>query len=122
MDNYLLPSLIERFVDHIKNQGKSTFTIVAYKKDLEQFAGYLTSQEKTDLREIIKEDITGFIEKLLKDNYTKKSASRKLNSIRTFFRFLKNELFKHLDKPLLFLKDELDIAGEKNQNENYIYP
>ncbi|MCL4375142.1 tyrosine-type recombinase/integrase [Patescibacteria group bacterium] len=91
MDNYLLPSLIERFVNHIRNQGKSNFTIVAYKKDLEQFTGYLTSQEKTDIREVDKDNVNGFIEKLLKDNYTKKSASRKLNSIRTFFRFLKND-------------------------------
>ena len=36
-----------------------------------------------------KEDISDFIENLLKENYTKKSASRKLNSIRTFYRLLK---------------------------------
>jgi len=91
MDNYMLPSLIDKFVTHIKSQGKSQFTIIAYKKDLEQFAGFVTAREKTDLREVSKEDINAFIEKLLQDNYTKKSASRKLNSIRTFFRFLKND-------------------------------
>ena len=52
--------------------------------------GFLSSLEKSDVREIKKEDIDGFIAKLIKDGYTKKSASRKLNSIRTFFRFLKN--------------------------------
>ncbi len=91
MDNYLLPSLLERFIAHLKGQGKSQHTIVAYKKDLEQFIGFLTSQDKNDIREVKREDIDGFIAKLLKDNYTKKSASRKLNSIRTFFRYLKNE-------------------------------
>ena len=91
MDTLLLPSLLDKFVVNLTSQGKSNFTIVAYKKDLEQFVGFLTSKEKNDIREIKKEDIEGFINKLMQDNYTKKSASRKLNSIRTFFRYLKNE-------------------------------
>ena len=91
MNNFMLSSLVERFVSNLKSQNKSEFTIIAYKKDLEQFIGYLTSQEISDIREVKKETIENFINKLLKDNYTKKSASRKLNSIRTFFRFLKND-------------------------------
>lgn len=91
MDNVLLPSLVERFIKYLTSQGKSTFTIVAYKKDLEQFSGYLTSIDIQDIREVKKENIDGFINKLIADSYTKKSASRKLNSIRTFFRYLKNE-------------------------------
>ena len=90
MVNYIPHSLINDFVEHLKSQGKSMFTVVAYKKDLEQFVGFLTTKDKTDIREIKKEDIDGFIAKLIGDNYTKKSASRKLNSIRTFFRYLKN--------------------------------
>lgn len=91
MVNYIPHSLINEFVAHLKSQGKSEFTIIAYKKDLEQFVGFLSTKEKTDIREVKKEDIDGFIAKLLSDNYTKKSASRKLNSIRTFFRYLKNQ-------------------------------
>lgn len=91
METMLLPSLLDKFVAYLKSQGKSDFTVIAYKKDLEQFVGFLTSKEKNDIREIKKEDIDAFIAKLLTDNYTKKSASRKLNSIRTFFRYLKNE-------------------------------
>lgn len=91
MDNFLLPSLVEKFINHLNSQGKSSFTLVAYKKDLEQFSGYLTTSDIKDIREVKKEHIDGFINKLIGDNYTKKSASRKLNSIRTFFRFLKND-------------------------------
>ncbi len=90
MEHVPLPSLIEKFIQDLKTQGRSEFTIVAYKKDLEQFVGYLTGKEKSDVREIKKDDVEGFINKLLTDNYTKKSASRKLNSVRTFFRYLKN--------------------------------
>jgi len=91
MDNVLLPSLVERFIKYLESQEKSSFTIVAYKKDLEQFSGYLTSIEIQDVREVKKDNIEGFINKLITDLYTKKSASRKLNSIRTFFRYLKND-------------------------------
>ena len=90
MEQFIPRTLIQDFISHLKNTGKSAFTTVAYKKDLEQFVGYLSSNEKTDVREIKKEDVEGFINKLLKDSYTQKSASRKLNSVRTFFRYLKN--------------------------------
>ncbi len=91
MENILLPSLVGRFIKHLESQGKSSFTVVAYKKDLEQFIGFLTTQEIADIREVKKDHINGFINKLISENYTKKSASRKLNSIRTFFRYLKND-------------------------------
>lgn len=91
MDTYFLPLLLEKFIQYLKSQGRSQFTIVAYKKDLEQFIGFLTSREKNDIRDVKREDIDGFLSKLLAENYTKKSASRKLNSIRTFFRYLKND-------------------------------
>ena len=91
MENILLPSLADRFIKHLEAQEKSSFTIVAYKKDLEQFVGYLTTQEISDIKEVKTNHINGFINKLINDGYTKKSASRKLNSIRTFFRYLKSD-------------------------------
>lgn len=91
MDALIFPSLIEKFIENLKSQGKSEFTIVAYKKDLEQFIGFLSASEISDIREVKKQHIDAFLNKLMSDNYTKKSASRKLNSIRTFFRHLKTE-------------------------------
>lgn len=93
MNNLFLPSLLEKFIKKLEAENKSNFTIIAYKKDLEQFIGYLTSQEIQDIREVKKDHISRFIEKLMIDGYTKKSSSRKLNSIRTFFRYLKQEGF-----------------------------
>ncbi|KXK10309.1 MAG: Tyrosine recombinase XerC [Microgenomates bacterium OLB23] len=86
-----LRTLVQSFIEHLTAQGKSKHTVVAYKKDLEQFIAYIASVEKTDIKEVKKDDIDGFISKLLGEGYTKKSASRKLNSIRTFFRYLKQE-------------------------------
>ncbi len=95
MESYIFPSLIEKFIARLKEQGKSHFTVIAYQKDLEQFVGFISAAELTDIRDVKKEHIDGFLSKLLSDNYTKKSASRKLNSIRTFFRHLKsNEIIE----------------------------
>lgn len=84
-------SLVTTFINHLTEQAKSKHTIVAYKKDLEQFIAFLSSKDVADVKEVKKEHIDGFIQKLLSENYTKKSASRKLNSIRTFFRYMKRE-------------------------------
>jgi len=86
-----LRTLVNSFIEYLTAQDKSKHTIVAYKKDLEQFIAFIAAAEKTDIKEVKKEDIEGFISKLLGEGYTKKSASRKLNSIRTFFRYLKQE-------------------------------
>ncbi len=91
METFDLRGLLGNFIENLKKQGKSQFTIIAYKKDLEQFIGFLVSKEKNDIKDVKKEDIETFIAKLITENYTKKSASRKLNSIRTFFRYLKLE-------------------------------
>ncbi len=91
METFIISSLLERFGRFLVSQEKSHYTIVAYKKDLEQFVGFLSSIEISDVRDVKKETIDGFIKKLIDQDYTKKSASRKLNSVRTFFRFLKRE-------------------------------
>jgi len=91
MEEYFLPKLLEKFIVFLKEQEKSKFTIIAYNKDLQQFVGFLASIEKNDIRDVKKEDIEAFIRSLIDKDYTKKSASRKLNSIRTFFRYLKHE-------------------------------
>lgn len=91
MEEYFLPKLLEKFIVFLNEQEKSKFTIIAYNKDLQQFVGFLASIEKNDIRDVKKEDIEAFIRSLIDKDYTKKSASRKLNSIRTFFRYLKHE-------------------------------
>ena len=91
MELKILPSIVEKFIKKLEGEGKSKFTLIAYRKDLEQFLGYLTSKEISDIREVNKEIIEQFIKNLIDQGYTKKSTSRKLNSIRTFFKFLKSE-------------------------------
>lgn len=77
--------LINKFSDYLKKKGKSKSTLVAYAKDIDQFLINLKGKKISDITE---NDINNFIQKLkTSGDFTLKTISRKLNSIRTFFRF-----------------------------------
>lgn len=79
----------KKFVSILKEKGRASATILAYGKDIEQLIEFLEQDGKSDLSLLKQKDIEGFLENLTKDNYTQKSISRKINSIKTFFRYLK---------------------------------
>lgn len=79
--------IVSRFENQLKEDSKSIYTIIAYTKDIEQFLDFCTSSRKKDLNKVDSSDIEAYIEDLKKKGYTLKSISRKLNSIKTFFRF-----------------------------------
>ncbi len=82
---------IEKFIDHLKALDRSSNTIVAYRGDLEQFMEYLKEEEIEEVDKIETENIKGFKEALSNKDYTAKTISRKLNSVKSFFRFLVEE-------------------------------
>lgn len=80
----------KEFIDDLKVKDRSHSTILAYGKDIEQLLGFIKEHlNKTQVDQIEKVDIEGFLNKLEEGGYTKKSISRKINSTKTFFRFLK---------------------------------
>lgn len=79
----------KQFVDHLKERKRSSATILAYGKDIEQLVSFLEDLEKAEAHEVRKEDLEAFMATLEKKGYTPKSISRKTNSTKTFFRFLK---------------------------------
>ncbi len=79
----------KEFIEHLKGKKRTTSTVLAYGKDIQQLVEFLTGQNKANVHEVSAEDIRSFLLKLEKSGYTKKSLSRKLNSTKTFFRFLK---------------------------------
>ncbi len=80
-----------KYEEYLREDGKAQATITAYTKDVEQLAKYAKEQGKTNVEEINFEDIKQFKELLKKRRYTNKSISRKINSIKSFFRFLESE-------------------------------
>lgn len=80
-----------KFTDYLKSNGKAHATVIAYSKDIEQLVGFVNKQGKTLTAEVTSDDIDQFKELLNKQRYTSKSISRKINSIKAFFRFLINQ-------------------------------
>lgn len=79
----------QQFIGHLKGKSRSSATILAYGKDIEQLVTYLEGLGKTDSIQASLEDLQSFMEGLAKESYTAKSISRKTNSTKTFFKFLK---------------------------------
>lgn len=77
-----------QFVNDLKTKGRSTATILAYSKDIDQLIDFVQKNKVTSLETIAADHIEAFKKSLLSSNYTAKSISRKLNSIKTFCRFL----------------------------------
>lgn len=80
----------QQFIGHLKGRARASATILAYGKDIEQLVDFLSSINKNEAGEVSTEDLTAFMDKLLKEGYTTKSISRKTNSTKTFFKFLKS--------------------------------
>jgi site-specific recombinase XerD len=79
----------QQFIGHLKGKSRASATILAYGKDIEQLVVHLEGQGKANPQDISTEDLQSFMEKLSKESYTAKSISRKTNSTKTFFKFLK---------------------------------
>lgn len=78
----------QKFVDFLKSKKRASATLLAYGKDIDQLLNYLKEAKVSSINAIKTEDIQGFLDKLGKEGYTPKSVSRKINSIKTFFRYL----------------------------------
>lgn len=79
----------EQFIGYLSSRRRARATIVAYAKDIEQLTQFLGNMGKKTMAEVMRDEIDAFLSKLTSDNYKAKSVSRKINSIKTFFRFLK---------------------------------
>ena len=80
---------IKSFKVQLESTGRASATILAYVKDVEQLGEFVRKTGKIAASTITSEDIDNFKADLDSKHYTAKSISRKLNSIKAFFRFLK---------------------------------
>lgn len=79
-----------QFTEYLESRRRAHATIIAYTKDIEQLVTFLANMGKKDITEVVHDELEAFLKKLGSDKYTPKSISRKINSIKTFFRFLKS--------------------------------
>lgn len=110
MNQVKLVDASAQFKNFLKEKGHSTSTIVAYGKDIEQLVTFLNELQKHSVHEVSKEDIEAFLAKMNNDGYTPKSISRKINSTRTFYRFLKINEYVTDDPSLLVAHPKYQLA------------
>lgn len=79
----------QQFIGHLKGRSRASATILAYGKDIEQLVTFLNALGKEQVQDVTVEELQSFMNKLASENYTAKSISRKTNSTKTFFKFLK---------------------------------
>ena len=92
MAEVTLINALNTFALALSKKGKSTNTIVAYKGDINQLINFLEAQlHINDINLVTPAHIDSFKDDLSKNNYTAKSVSRKLNSIKNFFNYLVSE-------------------------------
>jgi integrase/recombinase XerD len=89
MDHY-----IDEFIYYLSvERGLAENTLVSYKQDLMKFKEFLTNKGITDIINISKTHILGYLLQLKKDGLASSTVSRHLAAIKSFNHFLLNEGF-----------------------------
>lgn len=77
------------FVQNLQEGGKSTSTVLAYSKDLDQLTKHLFDRGVTAVEEVTPEHLVDFVKEVAQvSKLTQKSVSRKINSIKSFYKFM----------------------------------
>lgn len=115
-----LSNPLKGFIKELEAKNRSQFTITAYKKDLEQLASYLMSQkiqlwEQTDTAILSK--YINFLKQ--EKDYTLKTISRKINSLKTFYKYLisRNIVSKNFAEKISHPKIEKQVPRVLSQLE-----
>jgi site-specific recombinase XerD len=84
-------SALEKFLKYLETQSRSSATRIAYGSDLGQLKDHMLGRRITQATTILPEHLQEYLSHLSSQNYTAKSISRKINSLKTFFRYLHQE-------------------------------
>lgn len=83
---------IDRFADYLRaEKNSSDYTVVHYRKDLLQFADYMKQQQIATFGAVSYLFVRSYLARLNADEYAKRSVSRKLSALRTFYAYLQRE-------------------------------
>jgi len=82
--------MIEDFLNYLANEKRfSTHTVVAYKKDIEQFLESNTTN--IEISGVTHKDIRSYLVEMVEQGKENSTINRKLSSLKTFFKFLKRQ-------------------------------
>lgn len=91
----ILADTLQKFLNLLGRLERTTSTITAYSKDIEQLHKYLQTSEKVEsIENVTTQHLNNYLVEIRSDkknNYTLKTVSRKINSMKTYFKFLLSE-------------------------------
>lgn len=103
---------LEKYIDYLSFEKRfSKHTIVAYKKDVEQFFEFIITEYKIeDLKNIDHQLIRVWIVFLKDNNVENRTIKRKISSLKTCFKFfLRENLIKHDPTLLIITPKQKDV-------------
>lgn len=99
-----IEKLLNQFIIHLEGKGRSHSTIIAYRKDIEQLLTYVNQQkQEAKLADLDTKMLEAYVEHLKQSGkFTLKTVSRKINSLKTFFKYLESEglIVKNYAEPI----------------------
>jgi site-specific recombinase XerD len=87
MTQEITKNLLPKFIDNLKEKGRSPSTILAYRSDLEQLVEFLTKNNKGTPDQIVSGDLDTFRDSLLAQLF----STNHLKNVLTAFNFLETD-------------------------------
>lgn len=93
MSNLTIQDSENKFNEYLKQSGKAHATVIAYAKDIEQLTEFLTGRGKLEIESVTSNDLEAYKEYLIQVYRSDKTVSRKVNSVKSYFRYLSDNRF-----------------------------
>lgn len=108
-----IKSLLPEFIKSLEKIGRSPATILAYKSDLDQLVEFLVKTNVATPDQVKLANLDSFRDTLLAQKYTPKSVSRKLNAVKTFFRWMVEENYITVDLSKEVTHPKVEVSEPK---------
>jgi len=90
--------LPQEFLDYLVHEKRfSEHTVIAYKKDVENFIDILALNSDEEILELKHRDLRLYLVALVDQGLENTSVNRKLSSVKTFFRFLRRKEYMEIN-------------------------
>lgn len=115
-----MKDVLNKFVIYLKDEKNySDYTITNYSIDIEEFYVFLKKENITQLQDVDYKVLRKYLNYMTENKYSNKTISRKLSSLRTFFKYLvKKEIIN--DNPMILIsnpKEEKKLPKYLNYGE-----
>jgi len=123
---------IDEFITYLQlEKNFSPYTVAEYEKDVQEFFNFLTAESINDLNEVEYSQARLFVNTLYDQKLARTSISRKISSIRSFFKFanrkfgIREDAFRSLyhpkkeeKLPQFFYEEELEQLFKANNGSD----